>query len=137
MDYLKFRTKRIWGHLLSAPIIWLPLIAFIFFDILVEIYHQTCFPLYKIEKVKRSAYINILDRNKLKYLNPLEKIGCMYCGYVNGGLLYFKEIAGRTEKYWCGIMHENKPGFITQVDQVKQDFTPFGDEIAFKNKYRK
>ena len=137
MNYLKGRNNKFWGHALSAPIIWLPLVAVLFLDILVELYHQICFPIYGIEKVKRSAYIQIFDRNKLKYLNPLEKLGCMYCGYVNGGLLYFKEIAGRTEKYWCGIMHEGKSGFITQEDQVKQDFAAFNDEKDFREKYLK
>jgi hypothetical protein len=135
MDYRKSQTKRVWGHLVTGPFIWLPLIPFIFLDILIEIYHHICFPLYGITKVKRSAYIRIIDRNKLRYLNPLEKIGCMYCGYVNGGLLYMKEIAGLTEKYWCGIMHENKPGFIAHDDQIKQDFAKFGDEADFKSKY--
>jgi len=136
MDYLKFRRKRFWGHILSAPTIWLPLLAFIIFDVLVEIYHHICFPIYNIEKVKRSSYIQILDRNKLKYLNPLEKIGCMYCGYVNGGLLYFKEIAGRTEKYWCGIMHENKPGFVVQAEHVDKNFAEYNNEADFKIKYK-
>lgn len=59
----------------------------------------------------------------------------MYCGYANGFLLYAKEIAGRTEKYWCGVMHESKPGFKTQESQVRQDFARYGDEEDFKKKY--
>ena len=136
MDYLKGRQNKFFKHALSAPFIWLPLLAVIILDILVEIYHHICFPIYGIPKVKRSAYIQIIDRNKMKYLSPLEKLGCMYCGYVNGGLLYFKEIAGLTEKYWCGIMHEGKPGFITQEDQVKQNFAAFNNEADFKHKYK-
>ncbi len=135
MDYRRFQTQRFWGHLISAPIIWLPLFAVIFLDIFVEIYHQICFPIYGIEKVKRAEYIQVMDRNRLQYLDPIEKIGCMYCGYVNGALLYFKEIAGRTEKYWCGIMHEGKPGFKVQSSQVAAGFTPYGDKAAFEEKY--
>jgi len=104
-------------------------------DLLGELYHQICFPIYKIAKVKRSAYIQIIDRNKLQYLNPLEKLGCMYCGYANGVLLYLKEIAGRTEKYWCGIKHRDKPGFKEQEYQVGGDFASYGDEAQFKEKY--
>lgn len=78
-----------------------------------------------------------MDRNKLAYLNGLEKVGCMYCGYANGVFLYLKEVAGRTEKYWCGVMHEGKPGFKTHPDQVKQDFARFGDEKDFQEKYKK
>jgi hypothetical protein len=96
MNYRQFRTQRFWWHIISAPFIWLPLPAIIVLDLLGELYHHLCFPIYKIAKVKRSAYIQIIDRNKLQYLNLLEKLGCMYCGYANGVLLYLKEIAGRT-----------------------------------------
>jgi hypothetical protein len=118
-----------------VPFIWLPLVGIIFLDLLTSLYQALCFPLYGLEKVKRSTYILIMDRNKLAYLTSLEKLDCMYCGYANGFLLYAKEIAGRTEKYWCGIMHENKPGFKTQANQVEQDFARFGDEEDFKKKY--
>ena len=73
----------------------------------------------------------------MQYLKGFEKLGCMYCGYANGVLRYMKEIAGETEKYWCGIMHENKPGFKIQEDQVKQNFAKFGDEQDLQNKYGK
>jgi hypothetical protein len=59
----------------------------------------------------------------------------MYCGYVNGVLLYLKEMAGRTEKYWCGIMHQNKPGFKPQEDQKEKDFAIYGDKKDFLEKY--
>jgi hypothetical protein len=59
----------------------------------------------------------------------------MYCGYANGLLLYVKEIAGRTEKYWCGIMHENKPGFKVQTEQIKDNFARFNDKDDFNKKY--
>lgn len=135
MDYRKFRSQRYWRNLISVPFIWLPLVGIIFLDLLTSLYQALCFPLYGLEKVKRSTYILIMDRNKLAYLTSLEKLDCMYCGYANGFLLYAKEIAGRTEKYWCGIMHENKPGFKTQANQVEQDFARFGDEEDFKKKY--
>ena len=137
MDYRKYQSRRVWLHLISIPFIWLPIIAVILLDILTSLYQFVCFPLYGIRRVKRSAYIQILDRNKLSYLNPLEKLGCMYCGYANGFLLYAKEIASRTEKYWCGIMHADKPGFKTQEDQVKQHFARFGYKEDFWKKYGK
>lgn len=136
MNYRKYRTKRLWLHMLSAPFIWLPLPFIILVDLFVVLYQTICFPIYQIEKVKRSDYILIFDRNKLAYLNYFEKIACMYCGYANGVLRYLKEIAGRTEKYWCGVMHENKPGFKVQEDQVKQDFARFGDQEDFRKKYK-
>ncbi len=135
MIYRKYRSARVWLHLLSAPFIWLPLPFIILLDLVCALYQIICFPVYGIKRVKRSEYILIFDRNKLAYLNPLEKVGCMYCGYANGVFLYLKEVAGRTEKYWCGIMHEKKPGFKVQEDQITQDFARFGDQEDFKQKY--
>jgi hypothetical protein len=112
MEYKKSVTKRYWLNVLSLPFIWLPLPFVIMLDLVFSLYVVVCFPLYGIEKIKRSDYVIIFDRNKLAYLTWLEKIGCMYCGYVNGVLRCMKEVAGRTEKYWCGVIHEDKPGFI-------------------------
>ncbi|MCX6722196.1 MAG: hypothetical protein NTY04_03325 [Candidatus Staskawiczbacteria bacterium] len=137
MDYKKDNLIRSFLRFITGPFIWFPLPFLIMLDLICELYQFICFPIYKIKWLKRSEYILILDRNKLKYLNPMEKIGCMYCGYTNGALRYMKEVAGLTEKYWCGIMHENKPGFKTREDQVRQNFSKFGDEKDFHNKYGK
>ena len=137
MDYRKYRTSSFWLHLLSGPFIWLPLPFILALDLVCTLYEFICFPIYKIEWVKRSEYILILDRNKLPYLSAPEKLCCMYCGYANGVLRYIKEVAGRTEKYWCGVMHEGKPGFKPQKDQVKNKFSKFGDEKDFYKKYGK
>ncbi|MFA6995599.1 MAG: hypothetical protein WC249_04345 [Patescibacteria group bacterium] len=134
MEHRKF-PERLWGHTLSVPFIWLPLIFLILLDLITTLYQVVCFPIYGLEPVKRKTYILVRDRNKLAYLDPIEKLGCMYCGYANGVLLYLKEIAGRTEKYWCGIMHEDRPGFKIQASQVEQSFSRFGDEEDFKKKY--
>ena len=135
MDYRRFRISRFWSHLISMPFIWAPLVAVLFLDFMTSLYQFICFPLYKLEKVKRREYILINDRARLDYLNLPEKLSCMYCGYVNGFLLYAKEIAGRTEKYWCGIMHDEKHGFKPHVDQAERDFSRFGDKEDFYRKY--
>ena len=88
MEFRKFKISRFWRHALSFPFIWLPIISIIFLDLMVSLYQLICFPLYGLEKVKRAEYILIFDRAKLKYLNPLEKVDCIYCGYANGLLLY-------------------------------------------------
>ncbi len=131
----RFLNPRRARHILSVPFIWGMLPVYIVADICGEIYHRVCFPLYGIEIVKRSEYILVMDRAKLQYLDPLQKLFCMYCGYINGLLRYQKEIAGRTEHYWCGIMHESVKGFKIQQDQVDQDFAKFDDEQDYKNKY--
>ena len=131
MDYRKKKNMRL-RHLLNSPFIWIQIVALIVLDLSAEIYHQIGFRLCGIPLVKRSQYIKI-DRHKLKYLNWLNKLGCVYCGYANGLLHYTSEIAARTEKYWCGIKHEESGDFI-EPDHHK-DFVKYNDEGAFKKKY--
>lgn len=59
----------------------------------------------------------------------------MYCGYANGLFLYVKEIAGLTEKHFCGIMHQDRPGFKTQQHQVDMNFAAYGSQKEYKEKY--
>lgn len=62
-----------------------------------------------------------------------EKMGCMYCGYVNGWLAYATVIAAETERYWCGIQHQRNARF--RQPQHHQDFVPYGDADALHQKY--
>lgn len=121
---------RYWSHLISMPIIWSVAIPVVILDIWVEIYHRTCFPLYGIPYVKRSQFIRI-DRHRLEYLPWQEKLGCAYCGYVNGFCSYMTVIAGRTEEYWCGIKHRAEDGFTAPAHH--QNFLEYGDEEAYNN----
>lgn len=117
-------------HILTSPVIYSLIVPFLVIDIWVEIYHRVCFTAYRIPYVSRSKYIRI-DRHKLAYLNPFEKLNCMYCGYINGLVHYVSVIAGETEKYWCGIRHKADPEFIEPAHH--RDFLPYGDEEAFRN----
>lgn len=128
MEFLK-HPKRFFRHLIATPFIYSLLIPFVIIDIWVEIYHRICFPCYGLQYVKRKNYIRI-DRQKLKYLNIIDKVHCMYCGYVNGLINYVRTIAGETEKYWCGIKH--KPGGGFQEPEHHKDFLEYGDEEAFR-----
>ncbi len=130
MEYKK-HSKRL-RHFISIPLTWAPLIPLVILDLFIEIYHRICFPLCGIPLVKRSNYIRI-DRYKLPYLNWFEKINCVYCGYANGLLHYTTVIAGETEKYWCGIMHDKYKNFVPPKHH--KDFLKYGDEKSFKNKY--
>ncbi len=56
-----------------------------------NIYQFICFPIYGIPKVSRKDYI-VMDRNRLRYLNQMERFNCLYCEYVNGLLAYVQEI---------------------------------------------
>lgn len=74
-----------------------------------------------------------MDRSRLPYLSWLQKLYCMYCGYGNGVIRYWSQIAGRTEHYWCGIQHKKIVSFVEQEHQ--KDFSKYDDEEDFKKKY--
>jgi hypothetical protein len=94
-------------NILTIPFIWSCLFPALLLDLLVSLFQGVCFPIYKIPKVKRSRYI-VVDRHALSYLNGIEKLNCIYCGYFNGLIAYIHEIAGRTEQYWCPIKHARR-----------------------------
>ena len=117
----------------GAPLVWLMIVPVIISDIFLEIYHQIAFPIFGIRKVKRSQYIKIWDREKLPYLTWYEKIGCMYCGYVNGWLHYASVVAGRTQNYFCAIAHLESRGFVPS--EYEKSFAKYGDEAALRRRY--
>lgn len=116
---------------LTAPLIYSVLIPFVLLDIFVTIYQWICFPIYGIERVKRSDYF-IFDRAHLAYLNIVEKINCAYCSYGNGLMAYASEIAGQTEQYWCPIKHARK---AISAHEYYSSFSEFGDAGTFRKKY--
>jgi hypothetical protein len=109
------------------------IIPVLFSDILIEIYHRICFPLYGYPYVKRSEYIQLWDRAKLPYLTWSERMGCAYCGYVNGWLHYASVIAGKTEHYWCAIAHIEGRGYVPAPHEA--DFVKYGDEASLRKRY--
>ncbi len=109
---LKVGTLRWLGqaslrNLLSAPFVYLMVVPLALLDICASLYQLLCFPLYRIDKVRRGDFI-LIDRQHLAYLNPIEKLNCMYCGYANGLIAYAREIGARTEQYWCPIKHAKR-----------------------------
>jgi hypothetical protein len=133
MNYLK-NAHNPFERIIIGILLTSVAIPIVILDIWGEIYHRICFRLYGIPLVQRSAYIQI-DRHKLKYLNFWQKWFCMYCGYANGVVHYWSEIAGQTEKYWCGIQHKKKAGFKAPDHHQRLDFADYGDEKDFKDKY--
>ena len=132
---MKHRLKKnqFWLHLFTFPFIWFPAIPTLLLDLSMEIYHQVCFPIYGLEKVKRSDYIQIWDRAKLEYLTPIDKINCAYCGYANGVFPYLAEICKRTESYWCGIMHDSK--YSLKARPHHQGFAEYDNKDSFEQKF--
>ncbi|SFA68998.1 hypothetical protein SAMN05421688_0072 [Poseidonocella pacifica] len=115
---------------LTAPVIYSVIVPLVLLDIFVTVYQAICFPVYRIEKVRRAEYIS-LDRRHLAYLNGLEKLNCAYCGYGNGLLAYAREIAARTEQYWCPIKHAKH---MAGRHSHYPDFVEYGDAHGYQNR---
>lgn len=115
---------------LTAPVIYSLILPLVLLDIFVSVYQTVCFPAYGIEKVKRADYL-IFDRGHLAYLNALEKLNCAYCSYANGLIAYVREIAARTEAYWCPIKHAKK---AIGAHEKYMSFVAFGDAEAYRKR---
>ena len=113
---------------LTAPLIYLLIIPFVLLDVFVTIYQAVCFPVYGLAKVKRRDYM-VFDRRYLAYLNALEKLNCAYCSYGNGVIGYVREVASRTEQFWCPIKHARKR---VGAHPYYREFVEFGDAEAYR-----
>lgn len=113
--------------ILSAPLIYSVAIPFALIDLWVTLYQRICFPIYGIAHVKRSDHI-VFDRHQLAYLNGIQKFNCLYCGYGNGVASYVREVAARTEKYWCPIKHARR---VKGPHAYYGEFCDFGDAKGF------
>jgi len=113
---------------LTAPVIYSLIVPLLLLDLSVSIYQAVCFPAYGIEKVRRKDYF-IFDRHHLAYLNALEKLNCAYCSYANGLIAFVREIAARTEQYWCPIKHARR---VIGAHEHYREFVEYGDADAFR-----
>ena len=150
----KALVMRIWRYLgessflavLTAPVIYSILIPTLLLDLLVSLYQWICFPIYRIPRVRRREFV-VMDRHRLGYLNYIEKINCVYCGYVNGVFAFVREVGSRTEQYWCPIKHARRvkgcharqcifceygdaEGFRSDFDELRQQFTDIKSSIG-------
>jgi hypothetical protein len=116
--------------ILSAPVIYSLIVPIALVDKWVMAYQAICFPVYKIPKVCRRDYL-VFDRHHLAYLNVIEKINCAYCSYCNGAIAFVREVASRTEVYWCPIKHARR---ILGPHPYYQGFADFGDADGFREK---
>lgn len=124
---IKFFKESGFPEILSAPVIYAMIVPFVFLDITVTIYQLICFSLWRIEPARRGDYI-VIDRQRLAYLNAIEKLNCVYCGYANGLIAYVQEIAGRTEQYWCPIKHARR---VRAHHARYRHFLDYGDADQF------
>lgn len=109
--------------LLVAPVIYSLYIPLGLLDLWISLYQAVCFRAYGIPRVRRSDFI-VLDRGGLPYLNFIEQFNCNYCGYANGLVAYAREVASRTEQYFCPIKHARK---ILGTHDRYRNFFDFGD----------
>lgn len=91
-------------NLITGPLIYGMIFPLAILDLFVTFYQASCFPIYQVEKVRRGDYI-VFDRQRLEYLNFIEKFHCTYCAYGVGLIAYVSEIVARTEQYFCPIKH--------------------------------
>jgi hypothetical protein len=113
---------------ITAPFIYALIVPLVLLDLFVSLYQAVCFPVYGIAKVRRGEYL-VFDRHHLAYLNALEKLNCAYCSYANGLIAYVREIASRTEEYWCPIKHARR---TIGAHARYAGFEDYGDAEAFR-----
>jgi hypothetical protein len=130
---LKYLAGAELRNVVTAPVIYAVFFPLLLLDVFVTFYQWTCFPLYRIPRVRRRDHF-FFDRAHLAYLNAVEKLNCAYCSYGNGLASYVREIVGRTEQYWCPIKHARR---VLHAHPYYGDFADFGDAEAYRRELQK
>lgn len=125
---LKYITGADLLTVLTAPVIYAMVVPIALLDLCVTVYQHICFRAYGLERVRRGEYV-VIDRQHLAYLNGLEILNCLYCGYANGVIAYAREIAGRTELYWCPIKHARR---AVGPHEHYLEFLEYGDAEGYR-----
>jgi hypothetical protein len=128
MSVATFLSQSSIGTVLTAPLIYSLIIPLLIVDAWVSLYQAICFRVYDIPRVRRGDHI-VFDRHHLAYLNWIEALNCVYCGYANGLIAYVREIASRTEQYWCPIKHALR---ISDPHQRYYSFLEYGDADGYR-----
>lgn len=124
----RFLRGSRWPVVLTAPVIYAGFLPFALLDLFVTVYQAICFPVYGIAKVRRADHL-AFDRGDLPYLNAIEKFNCFYCSYGNGVASYTREVAARTEQYWCPIKHARR---MLAAHERYPHFFEYGDAQAYR-----
>jgi hypothetical protein len=117
-------------NILVAPVIYAMIVPLGLLDLGMCVYQHICFRAWGMSRVIRSQHI-VLDRHRLGYLNAIQKLNCLYCGYANGVISFAREIIGRTEQYWCPIKHAIR---VRQPHQRYRNFLEYGDAEGYRTK---
>jgi len=115
---------------LTAPVIYSLMLPLALMDLWASAYQSICFRAYRLPRVRRRDYL-VFDREALAYLNAIERLNCWFCEYANGVAAYVREIASRTEQYWCPIKHAFK---VTSPHIRYQAFVNYGDAEGYRDR---
>lgn len=129
---LRYIAQAELRNIITAPVIYSMVVPLVILDICITLYQLLCFPLYRIERVRRGDYM-AFDRRHLDYLNIIEKFNCTYCSYANGLASYVKEIIARTEQYWCPIRHARR---LLEAHSRYGQFVDYGDAEAWRQELK-
>lgn len=113
----------------SGPFVYGMILPLSFLHLFLVIYNAVCFPLWGLERIDRKPYF-VIDRHHLSYLNAIEKLNCVYCGYANGVIAFARELAAQTEFFWCPIKHRAR---LPHSHSRYAEFIEYGDAEAWKN----
>jgi len=119
--------------LLAMPFIYAMIVPALFLHLMLELYQQVCFRLYRIPRVRAREYF-FFERALLPYLNWVEKVNCVYCSYVNQLFQFAVEVAGRTERFWCPIKYANR---VQKTHSQYNRFVDYLDAENFREKWEK
>jgi len=121
------------SYIVTAPITYALILPLAFVDLSLTVFQHICFRVYGVKLVRRRDYL-VIDRHLLGYLNAIEKLNCVYCSYSNGLIEYAREIAARTEQYWCPIKHARRtPDAHARMEQ----FFDYGDAETYHSELGK
>lgn len=130
---LRMTVARFLSHskilsMLTAPVIYSLIIPVALMDLFATVYQHICFRVYRVPLVRRGEYV-VMDRKYLAYLNWIEKLNCIYCEYANGVIAYAREVASRTEQFWCPIKHARH---VQDPHDRYYDFAEYGDAENYR-----
>lgn len=125
---LTFLRRSPLATLIVAPAVYGLIVPLVVLDLSVYFFQIVCFSAWGMERVKRLEYV-VIDRHRLAYLNGIEKLNCVYCSYANGVIAYAREVASRSEQYWCPIKHALR---VRSPHQRYRGFIDYGDAQGFR-----
>ena len=118
------------ANLITGPIIYSMIVPLVILDVFVSFYQATCFPIYRITRLRRGDFI-VFDRQQLEYLNFIEKFHCTYCAYASRLVSYVSAIIGKTEEYFCPIKHARR---ILGSHARYKRFLDYGDAADYEGR---